>query len=68
MGSGGVFASGSGLFELQGAVVIESKDPAKSRAAVGKLAAQLRSAGDSVQPATIAGTEAAVGVRVRACR
>jgi hypothetical protein len=65
MGSGGVFASGSGLFELKGAVVIESKDPAKSRAAVGKLAAQLRRAGDSVQPASIAGTDAAVGVRVQ---
>ncbi len=65
MGSGGVFASGSGLFELKGAVVIESKDPAKSREAVGKLAAQLRRSGDSVQPATIAGTDAAVGVRVK---
>jgi hypothetical protein len=64
MGSGGVYAGGSGLLELKAAVVIESTQPALSRAAVGALAAQLRRAGDATQAVTIAGTEAAVGVRV----
>jgi Protein of unknown function (DUF3352) len=64
MGSGGIFASGANLLELKGAVVIASNDPARSRAAVGKLAAQLRAAGSSVLPATIAGTDASVGARL----
>jgi hypothetical protein len=64
MGSGGIFASGGSLLELKGAVVITSKDPARSRAAVAKLAAALRGAGSSVQPVSITGTDAAVGVRL----
>jgi hypothetical protein len=64
MGSGAIYASGSGLLELKGAVVIESLNPSASRAAVAKLAALLRSAGDGTQPASIAGTDAAVAVRV----
>ena len=64
MGSAGVFASGAGLLELRAAVVIESKDPALSRAAVATLAAQLQKAGDSVQRASIPGAEAAVGARI----
>ncbi len=64
MGPGGVYASGSGLLELKGAVVIESRNPTLSREAVSKLAAQLRAQGDSVQPASIPGTDAAVGVKV----
>jgi len=64
MGSGGIFASGAGLAELRGAVVIASKDPAASRAAVGELAEQLRKTGVSVSSASIAGTEAAVAVRL----
>ncbi len=64
MGSGALFASGSGLLELRGAIVIESKNPAASRAAVSKLAARLRQAGDGIQPASIPGTDAALGARV----
>jgi hypothetical protein len=64
MGSGGIFASGGSLLELKGAVVISSNDPALSRAAVAKLAAQLRSAGGSVQPVSVPGTDAAVGARL----
>jgi hypothetical protein len=64
MGSAGVFASGAGLLELRAAVVIESKDPVRSRAAVATLAAQLQKAGDSVQRVSIPGTEAAVGARI----
>jgi len=64
MGSAGMFASGSGLLELKGGIVIESKNPALSRAAVAKLAAKLRSAGGSVQAVSIAGTDAAVAARL----
>jgi hypothetical protein len=64
MGSAGIFASGANLLELKGAVVISSKRPAASRAAVAELAAQLRKAGVSISSASIPGTEAAVGARV----
>jgi len=64
MGSAGIFASGGNLLELRGAVVISSKDPAASRAAVAELAAQLRKAGGSVAPVSIPGTDAAVGARL----
>jgi hypothetical protein len=64
MGSAGIFASGSSLLELRGAVVITSKSPALSRAAVAKLASQLRKAGGSVSAASIPGTEAAIGARL----
>lgn len=64
MGSAGIFASGDSLLELRGAVVITSKDPAASRAAIGELADQLRKAGESVTPVSIPGTEAAVGARL----
>jgi hypothetical protein len=62
MGSAGMFGSGGSLLELRAAIVITSKNPALSRAAVSKLAAQLRRAGASLRPATIAGADAAVGV------
>lgn len=64
MGSGGIFASGAGLAELRGAVAIASNDPAASRAAVGELAEQLRKTGVSASSVSIAGTEAAVAVRL----
>jgi hypothetical protein len=64
MGSGGVFAGGASLLELKGAVVISSKDPARSRAAVSELAAALRKAGGTVTSTSIAGTEAAVAARL----
>lgn len=65
MGSAGIFASGGSLLELKAAVVIDSKDAARSRAAVGKLAAQLRHGGASLRPASISGADAAVGVAIR---
>jgi hypothetical protein len=64
MGSAGLFASGSGLLELRGGIVIESKNPARSRAAVVKLGAMLRQGGSSVQRTSIAGTDAAVAVHL----
>jgi len=65
MGSGGVYASGSGLLELKAAVVIESKNPTLSRAAVAKLAAQLQRGGSSTQTVSIPGTDAAFSARVK---
>jgi hypothetical protein len=62
MGSAGVFASGTGLAELRAGIVISSTNPALSRAAVPKLAALLRRAGSSVQPASFPGAEASVAV------
>jgi hypothetical protein len=64
MGAGGLFALGTGLLELRGGVVIESKDPARSRAAVAKLGAMLRRSGGSVQRSSIAGTDAAAAVHL----
>ncbi len=64
MGSAGLFASGSGLLELKGGVVIESKDAALSRAAVGKLAALLRKGGGSAQKTSIPGTDAAIAAHL----
>jgi hypothetical protein len=64
-GSGGMFVSGTGLFNLQAALVIASKDPAASRAAVGKLAKLMRNAGAVVSSASIAGTDAAVSVKLQ---
>ena len=64
MGSAGIFASGGSLLELKGGVVIASKDPARSRAAVAELAAQLRKAGAATAPASIPGSEAAVAARI----
>jgi hypothetical protein len=64
MGSAGIFASGANLLELHGGVVITSKNPTLSRAAVALLAAQLRKAGAIVGPVSIPGAEAAASVRL----
>jgi len=64
MGPAGIFASGSGLLELKGAVVIASTNPSLSRAAVAKLAARLTKAGGSAQPVSVPGTEASVAVKL----
>jgi hypothetical protein len=65
MGSAGIFASGGSLLELKAAVVVDSKDAARSKAAVAQLGAQLRSGGASLRPASIPGVEAAVGVAIK---
>ncbi|MCW3028983.1 MAG: hypothetical protein JWN81_2194 [Solirubrobacterales bacterium] len=64
MGSAGIFAAGTSLLELKAGVVIDSNNPASSRAAVGKLAARLRAKGAVVQTATVPGTDAAVTARL----
>jgi hypothetical protein len=62
MGSAGIFASGTSLVDLKAGIVIASKNPSLSRAAVGELGGLLRKSGASVAPVTIAGAEAAVSV------
>jgi hypothetical protein len=64
MGPTGLYVSGSNVLELQAAVVITSKNPALSRAAVGKLASAYREAGGETAPTSIPGTEAAVTVKL----
>ena len=64
MGEAGVFASGTSVLELRGAVVIDSTNPSASRAAVAKLASALRQAGEKATPATIPGTEAAIEAKI----
>jgi len=65
MGEAGAFAGGTTILELKAGAVIDSTDPAASRAAVGKLASALNAAGAEATPATIPGTEAAVEAKVQ---
>lgn len=64
MGEAGVFASGTSVLELKAGVVIDSKNPAASRAAVTKLASALRASGGEATPASIPGTDAAVEAKL----
>jgi hypothetical protein len=64
-GPGAMFVSGSSLFNLQAALVIASKDPSASRAAVAKLANLMRGAGAVVAGASIPGTDAAESVKLQ---
>jgi hypothetical protein len=65
MGSAAIFVSGNGLLNLQAGFVAASKEPAGSRAAVGKLAQAYRQAGDEVTPTTIPGAEEAVTIKIK---
>jgi hypothetical protein len=64
MGATGFYVSGSSILSLGGAVVITSKDPARSREAVAKLAQAYREAGGQTFPTSIPGTETAVVVKL----
>jgi hypothetical protein len=64
MSSAGLFASGTGIVNLRGGIVLGSKDSSLSKAAVAKLGAALTSSGGSVQPISIPGTDAAISARV----
>jgi hypothetical protein len=64
MSSAGIFASGSTVVNLRAAIVLGSKNPALSQAAVAKLGASLSKAGGSVQSISIPGTDAAISARV----
>jgi hypothetical protein len=61
----GIFASGAGLLDLKGGIVISSKSAVRSRLAVAKLGAELARRGDTISRASIPGTEAALSARVR---
>jgi hypothetical protein len=65
MGDVGVYASGATILELKAAAVIDSTNPAASRAAVAKLASALNKSGAEASTATIAGTEAAIEAKVK---
>ncbi len=64
MGATGVYVSGSSVLNLQAAVVVAAKDPARSLAAVGKLAGAYREAGGQTSPTSVPGTETAVTVKL----
>lgn len=64
-GAGGMFISGSGLFNLQAGLVIASKDPTASREAVAKLGALTKGAGATVASASIPGADAAISVKLQ---
>jgi hypothetical protein len=64
MSSAGIFASGNTVVNLRAGIVIGSKNPARSQAAVAKLGAQLSKTGSSVQSISIPGTDAAISARV----
>ncbi len=63
-GATGLYASGSSILELRAALIIASKDPARSRAAVAKLAQAYREAGGQTSPTSVPGTETAVTVKL----
>jgi len=65
MGPAAVFAGGSSLLELKAAVVIDSTNAQRSRAAVAELGRVLRAQGGTAQPASIPGAEAALGATVK---
>jgi Protein of unknown function (DUF3352) len=64
MGATGLYVSGSSVLNLQAAVVIASKDPARSRAALAKIAQAYREAGGAASPTSVQGTEAAITVKL----
>jgi hypothetical protein len=64
-GSGGMFVSGTGLFNLEAALVINSNNPSGSDAAVGTLADTMRKSGAIVENTSIAGTDKAVSVKLQ---
>jgi Protein of unknown function (DUF3352) len=63
-GATGVYVSGSSVLSLQAAVVIDSKNPARSREAVAKLAQAYREAGGQTSSTSVPGTETAVTVKL----
>lgn len=63
-GATGLYVSGSSVLALQAAVVVTSKNPARSRAAVAQFAQAYREAGGQTSPTSVPGTETAVTVRL----
>jgi hypothetical protein len=63
-GPTGIYVSGSSVLALQAALVITSKNSARSRAAVAQFAQAYREAGGQTSPTSVPGTETAVTVRL----
>jgi hypothetical protein len=63
-GATGLYVSGSSILELRAALIIASKDPARSRAAVAEFAQAYREAGGQTSPTSVPGTETAVTVKL----
>jgi hypothetical protein len=63
MGGTGVFVSGAGLTDLNVGVVIDSKNPALSRAAVTKIGRLLQKSGTAVRRLSLPGTDAGIALR-----
>ncbi len=65
MGSAGIFASGTGLVELEAGIVIASTNPSPLPLRRSpELGALLRKSGASVQPVSIPGAQASVAVEL----
>lgn len=65
MGDGAIYARGRSLLDLGFVITVKSKDPAKSRAAVGKLAKLIGASGQlTVGSTNVPGYDRAVAVRV----
>jgi hypothetical protein len=65
MGPAGLFAGGTGVVNLRAAIVIASRNPSGSHAAVAKLATMLNeNESSSAQPVSIPGADAAISARV----
>jgi hypothetical protein len=63
-GATGIYVSGSSILALQAAVVITSKSPARSRAAVAQFAQAYREAGGQTSTTSVPGTETAMTVKL----
>src|SRR5579875_1713483 len=67
MGPAALFLSGTSLLEVDGAIVISSRDEARSRAAVAQLGALFRSAHIAVKPSPSPGRKARSPSLSRVC-
>lgn len=63
MGAGAVYARGRSIADIGGVVTVETKDPERSRRAVGVLARALQGAGATVQETRVPGYDVAVELR-----
>ncbi|MFL5846448.1 MAG: DUF3352 domain-containing protein [Solirubrobacteraceae bacterium] len=63
MGDGVIYARGHSIADIGGALSIKTKNPAKSRRAVGILAQALAKAGANARPAKVDGYDVAVELR-----
>lgn len=63
MGSGALYARGRSLLDLGAAITFTSKDPARSRRAVGLIGRALARAGMGVSRTTVPGYDQAIAVR-----